>query len=97
MSSKKSKEIECLKRLQELTSQIDDIVMFLKQEGLVDDNQIRSLKQSSDHPKEIQALLKDLQSSKLQMLEYTWTVLPVENIRIHIVTDRNQKEFIFNG
>ena len=98
MKSKLTKEIECLKRLHETTSQLSDILLFLKQELLVDDNQIKTVKLQADHPKEVQAILRDLQlKGKLQMLEYEWSVLPVENIRIHIITDRNQKEFVFNG
>jgi|ERR1035437_8034063 uncharacterized protein HemY len=98
MSTKLKREIDCLKRLHDLTSQLDDILSFLKQEGLVDDNQIRSLKQNADHPKELQALLRNLQkSNKIQMLEYVWTILPVENISIDIITDRNRKLFEFNG
>lgn len=74
------------------------ILQFLKQEGLVDDNQMRSVKNSSDHAKEVQAILRDLQvKNKLQLLEYEWSVLPVENIKITIITDRDSKEFIFNG
>lgn len=96
--SRIKKEINCLNRLQELTGQLQDILDFLKLEGLVDDNQVRSIRQSADHPKEIQAILRDLQvRQKIQMLQYEWTVLPVENIIITIITDRNQKEFIFNG
>lgn len=96
--SKLKKEIQCLQRIQELTGQLEDILQFLKLEGLVDDNQLRSVKQSADHPKEVQQILRGLQSSgKLQLLQYTWSVLPVENISISIITDRNNKEFIFNG
>lgn len=96
--SKLKKEIECLTRLQDLTGQLGDILSFLKLENLIDDNQLKSVKLSADHPKEVQAILRDLQvRQKLQLLQYEWTVLPVENITITIVTDRNQKEFIFNG
>lgn len=98
MTTKTKREIECLSRLQELTSQMEDILIYLKLEGLVDDNQMKSIKLTPDRPKEVQAILKDLQANgKLQMLTYEWSVLPVENITITIITDRNQKEFIFTG
>lgn len=98
MKSRLTKEIECLKRLHEMSSQLGDILLFLKQELLIDDNQIKTIKEQADHPKEVQSILKKLQTSgKLQMLEYTWEVLPTENIKIHIITDRNSKEFVFNG
>lgn len=98
MSSKKTREIECLQRLQGLTGLLEEILQFLKLEGLVDDNQMKSVKLSSDHPKEVREILNDLKvSQKLQLLQYDWTMLPVENINITIVTDRNSKEFAFNG
>ena len=97
-NSKRKRESDCLTRLQELTGQLEDILQFLKQEGLVDDNQMRSVKSSADHPKEVQAILKDLQvRQKFQMLTYEWSVLPVENISIMILTDRDSREFIFHG
>ena len=98
MKSKLTKEIECLKRLQETTNQLDDILGFLKQEGLIDDSHVRSVKHSADHPKEIQFLLRNLQvTQKLQLLQYEWNVLPVENIVIFIISERNQREFVYNG
>ena len=98
VSGKTKREIECLGRLQGLTGQLEEILIFLKQEGLIDDNQLKTVKLASDHPKEIQAILRDLQlRQKLQLLEYDWSVLPVENIKVSIVTDRDSREFIFNG
>lgn len=93
----KANQILCLQRLQDTTGQLVDLLEFLKQELLVDDAQMKSVKQSSDHAKEIQAILKDLQvRNKLLLLEYEWNILPVENILITIVTERNQREFTFN-
>ncbi len=92
------KEITCLNRLQDLTGQLPDIIAFLKAEGLVDDNQIKTVRESADYAKEVHMILRDLQvRGKFQLLEYTWNVLPVENICIFILTDRDQKEFIYSG
>lgn len=88
----------CLARLQETTQQLDSILDFLKQESLIDNQIIRDAKSSSDLAKYVQGLLKDLSTKgKLQLLEYEWTLLPVENIRVYIITDRNQAEFVFNS
>jgi len=96
--NKLKREIECLSRLQDLTGQLGDILQFLKLENLVDDNQMKSVKLAADHAKEVQGILRDLQlAQKLQLLEYEWSVLPVENITITLVTDRNKKEFSFHG
>lgn len=96
--SKVKREVECLHRLQELTGQLEDILVFLKLEGLVNDNQIKTVKLSSDHPKEVRHILQDLKvRQQIQLLQYEWSVLPVENITVTIITDRNQKEFSYNG
>lgn len=90
-------QINCLQRLQDTTGQLDEILQFLKLEGLVDDNQLKSVRLGADHAKEIQQILRHLQvTNKLQLLNYEWNVLPVENICISIITDRNQKDFTFN-
>lgn len=96
--NKTRREIECLYRLNELTGQLSDIVLFLKSEGLINDTEVRAVKQSSDYVKEVHTLVKDLHvKGKFQLLEYTWNILPVENISIYIVTDKDQREFIYNG
>ena len=97
MSQLVANQINCLQRLQDTTGQLGEILQFLKLEQLVDDNQIKSVKLGADHAKEIQQILRHLQvTNKLQMLMYEWNVLPVENIIISIVTERNSREFTFN-
>lgn len=95
--SRSKREIECLLRLQETTSQLEEILLFLKNEDLISDNEVRTVRQSSDHPKDVQSLLKRLKTDgKFQLLEYQWEILPVERIKILIITDRTQKEFCYN-
>ena len=94
--SKTTKEIECLNRLQVLTQQLDSILSFLKQENIIDEISIKNIRHSSDRAKDIQYLLRDLQiKRKLQLLEFEWSILPMEIIRIYIVTDMNQMEFTY--
>jgi hypothetical protein len=97
MSQIVANQINCLQRLQDTTGQLEEILQFLKLEKLVDDNEMKSVKLSADHAKEIQQILARLQKAeKFQMLVYEWNILPVENILISIVTDRNSREFTFN-
>lgn len=97
MSQIVANQINCLQRLQDTTGQLEEILQFLKLEQLVDDNQMKSVKLSADHAKEVQQILRDLQvRNKLQLLMYEWNVLPVENIMISIITERNSREFTFN-
>lgn len=92
-----SNQINCLQRLQDTTGQLGDMLQFLKLEGLVDDNQMKSVKMSADHAKEMQQILRNLQvTNKLQLLIYEWNILPVENICVSIITERNQADFSFN-
>jgi hypothetical protein len=89
-------DIEFLTRFQELTNQLDDVLLFLKQEGLVDDVQIKGVKLSSDRAKDIYNLLMALKkANKFQLLEFTWTILPIEYLKIICITDRNSKEFTY--
>jgi len=97
MSQLVANQINCLQRLQDTTGQLEEILQFLKLEKLVDDNQLKSVRLSADHAKEVQQILRHLQvTNQLQLLVYEWNVLPVENILISIVTERNSKEFGFN-
>lgn len=90
-------EIACLKKLNDLTGQIDDILLFLKNEDLVNDVDIKTIRQSSDRPKEIATKLENLKNNKkIQLLEYNWQILPKEFIIINIITDSNRKEFSYN-
>jgi hypothetical protein len=96
--NKTRREIECLNRLQELTQQRDSILHFLMSENLIDSAKVAFIRQSPDSNKDLHAALRDLKvQQKLQLLEYEWTILPVEIIRLYIITDRAQMEFPYNG
>lgn len=89
-------EIEFLARFQALTHQLDDVLLFLKQEGLIDDVKIKGINLSSDRAKDTYILLSSLKKeNKFQLLEFTWSILPVEYLKIIIITDRNSKEFTY--
>jgi hypothetical protein len=95
MSSNKS-NIEFLTKFQELTHQLDEVLFFLKQESLITDTQIKSVKSSPDHAKEVYKLLSQLKADgKFQLMEFTWTILPVQYLKIYLITDRNSKEFTY--
>lgn len=96
--TRKSRQIECLERLNVLAVSLDDILQYLVDEKIITKDSIKTIKSSSDHPKQVQQLLAELKSTdKIQLLEYEWQVLPVERIKLLIVTDRNTKEFAYEG
>ena len=96
--SKKSKQIECLDRLNELNGSIQEIVLFLREEKLITNDEVNQVRQSPMQAKELQALLAKVSTNeKIQLLEYQWSLLPVEIITITIITDSVKREFAYQG
>lgn len=89
------REVECLKRMQSLTPMFEELIAFLLQEFLLSKEELKTIKVSPEQARMLQAKLATLSDERLlQLLEYEWTLLPTERIRINIVTDRGFKEFI---
>ena len=95
--NKVQKQTECLKRLQELTTSQDEILAFLLAESVISKEEITAIKRSPDQAKTLQAHLAMISSTnKVQLVEYEWQFLPIERLKVLIVTDRNSKEFSYN-
>jgi hypothetical protein len=95
--NKTRKEIECLAKLQKLGGNVDNILDFLLSESLVKSDEVKKIRSSPEINKDIQLLLANLSATgKFQLLEYEWVILPVERIKISIVTDRASHEFTYN-
>jgi hypothetical protein len=95
--SRTRKRIECLARLQESNGGIADILDFLQSEALIQKEDIKILRHTAELAKSTEKLLSDLSASnKLQLLEFQWSILPTESIKITMVTDRVSKEFNFD-
>jgi hypothetical protein len=91
------RHVECLARLNELTGSTSTILQFLAEEKLIGVSLVKEVSNSPDKAKELYVLLQGLHSEdKLQLLSYEWQVLPIERIRIHIITNRSNKEFDYN-
>jgi hypothetical protein len=95
--NKTRREIECLDRMMQLHGSLDELLAFLQAESLMTADDIRVFKLNAEQPKTLQKKLSLMSlEGKLQLLEYEWTLLPVERIKILIVTNRNSKEFSYN-
>lgn len=89
------REIECLHRLHQLTPAYEELLQFLTQELLISKEELKAIRLSPEQAKMLQNKLATLSNDrKLQLLEYEWSILPVERIRITLVTDTSQKELI---
>jgi hypothetical protein len=94
--SKTNLEIKCLARLDELLATNGTIMEFLIGEDLLSKEERKAMLSASDVPKSLQAHLASLRGKRLQLLEYEWTLLPEERLKVTIITDRNSREFSFN-
>ena len=88
-------EVECLKRLQVLSPVYDELIQFLVQDFLLSKEELKVIKNSPEQGKLLHAKLLALsEERKLQLLEFEWSILPVERIKVNVVTDRGFREFI---
>ena len=93
----RQREVECLERLQQKTAQFSEILDFLQFERLMTPDESRTIIVAMDKANRLQLHLANLKTTeKLQLLDYEWTILPVERISLTIVTDRSKKEFTWN-
>ena len=90
------KETECLARLFKLTNCYADLVDFLVGEKILSEAQVLELKLELNKPKALLALMKKAEKDeKILLLAFDWILLPVERLRLRLVTERNSKEFAY--
>lgn len=91
----RKREVECLKRLQQLSPVYQELIAFFVQEKLISSEELKVLKETPEQERMLQAKLAALSAEdKIQLLEYEWTILPVERIKLNIVTTSGHKEFL---
>jgi len=96
-SKQRRNEIECLKRYQEKLG-LNVLIEFLHDEKLTTEESFKDLSRSHEYPERIQFILNEaLESEKIALLAYEWTILPVERIRLTITTERQHKEFSYDS
>lgn len=88
------RELDCFKRLQSLTPVQDELIAFLMQEYLLSADELKAMKGEADMAKHVYTKLATLsEERKIQLLEFEWSLLPTERIKLLLVTDRGMKEF----
>lgn len=94
----KLKKIEFLDRLFKLAGCFDELCGFMADERLLDASLLLTLKNTSEKARWIVNFLDDLQKDeKIMLVSYEWQVLPVERLKLTIVTSKANKEFYFNA
>lgn len=90
------KEIDCMARLFKLADCYTELVEFMIQEKILGKSDLTSLKLDSNKPRFLLDILKKaVKDDKLLLLDFNWIILPVERIRIHLVTERSTKELAY--
>lgn len=90
------REVECITRLQEMSPVIEELSTFLVAEKLLSPEELKAIKGAPDKAKQLQAKLVSLsETGGIHLLEFEWQVLPVELIRLTLVTVSGHKEFYF--
>jgi hypothetical protein len=93
----KQKETDCFSRFEALHGSLDEFVDFLIEENLMSQDNIGDFRRASNRPKFLHSLLlKHKQEDKIMLLDFEWVLLPIERIKITIVTERTSKSFTYN-
>jgi len=93
------KKIDCMNRLFETLNCRVEILQYLREEKLMTDDAVQHLLHENhlQHAQKIVSILGELQQTdKLQLVDYEWTVLPKEIIRLTLVSRNNKKEFAYS-
>lgn len=91
-----NKRIDCILRLIKINDIYSDICVWLIEQKIVTRTEAEG--QSRDQEKAeflYHAFKKGVELEKFQLLDYEWTILPLEQIKITCITDRETKEFTY--
>jgi len=94
------RRVEFLNRIFDLIKCRTLILQWLKEEKLVTDDLVQTLlnEHHSAHATRIATLLAELsKSDKLQLVDYEWTILPFEHLKLTLVSSNSKKEFEYNA
>lgn len=93
------KKIEFFEKLFKKLNCRNEILQFLRDEHIITDDQMQHILHDTPltHPTQYASLLDELLTTeKLQLVNYDWTVLPKEFLRLEIVTPGAKKDWTFS-
>ena len=93
------RRIEFLIRIFDLLKCRTAILEYLKEEKLITDDFMQGLlnEHYSSHATRIAGLLAQLnKEDKLQLVDYEWTILPFERLKLTLVSNTGKKEFEYS-
>lgn len=93
------KKIDFLNRLFAVLHCRAEILEYLKLQRLITDDVMVGIlhENHNNHATKIAGLLEELvQTEKIQLLTYEWTILPKEHLCLTILTETDRKEFVYS-
>lgn len=93
------RKIDFLDRLFKVLQCRVEILRFLRDEKLITDDVMQNIlhDQHQTHSTKIAMMLEELvQAEKLQLVDYEWTILPKELLKLTIVSAEAKKEFTYS-
>ena len=96
--TKRQNEIECIRRLITVGMMVEEWMDFLLDDKLMTVDEIPKFRLENDKAAWIHGLIKVAKDSERVLLfDFEWAILPIERIKVTVVTQRNTKEFVFNA
>jgi hypothetical protein len=77
---------------------VEEWMDFLLEDKLMDVADITVFRLEKDKALWIHSLLNQAKKAERVLLfDFEWSLLPIERIKVTVVTSRNSKEFVYNG
>jgi hypothetical protein len=92
------RKVEFLQRLFKLTKDRHSILEFLAAEKIILPVRVQDIlhTEHTTHASQIAVLLEQaVKDEKVQLLDYEWTILPVERMSLTIVTQTDKRVFTY--
>ena len=91
-----NKKIECIKRLLKKNSAYNEMCEWFLEQKLTTDQEINSYTRLDERAQFIFNILeKANEDSNFQMVDWEWSILPLELIKITCITHRDVKVFSY--
>lgn len=92
-----NKKIECIKRLLKKNNAYLEICEWLLEKKLITDLQVESNTRLDERAQLIFNILEDAQENRsdFQMVDWEWSILPLELIKITCITETEVKVFSY--
>jgi len=93
------RKVEMLDRLFALLKCKVDLLQFLKEDGVITDDAMQRLlhENHTQHSIRIHNLMEQaVIDGKLQLVDYEWSILPLELVKLTLISNRGKKEFEYS-